>query len=389
GPGAGRHGGQVVASGTPADITAQPGSLTGDYLARRITIPLPPGRRAPGSRAVTIRGARQNNLQDITVRLPLGLLLAVTGVSGSGKSSLIFDILDHAARRRLYGAAEPPGDCDAVEGLEQLDRVITIDQAHIGRIPRSNAATYSDAFTPIRAAFAAAPDARASGFSARQFSFNVPGGRCEHCQGAGVLSILRHFLPDVAVRCPTCRGRRFTPETLAVHYRGLDISQVLDLTVEEALALFQEVPAARARLQVLSDVGLGYLQLGQPATTLSGGEAQRVKLARELGRRGSGRTLYLLDEPTTGLHLADTARLLSVLQRLVDAGSSVIVVEHNLELIKAADWIIDLGPEGGAAGGKLVAEGTPEQVAALPGSHTGRYLKEILALYNEVGAGGG
>jgi excinuclease ABC subunit A len=296
-------------------------------------------------------------------------------VSGSGKSSLVFDTLDRALRQRLYSAGDLPGEHDAIEGVEYLDKVITIDQAHIGRIPRSNAATYSDAFTPIRTAFAATPEARRLGFSARHFSFNVPGGRCERCEGAGVLTVKMQLLPDVEIRCPACHGRRFTRQTLGVHYREHDISQVLDLTVEEALDLFTDVPAARSRLQVLSDVGLGYLQLGQPATTLSGGETQRVKLAKELGRRVTGRTLYLLDEPTTGLHLADTARLLGMLQRLVEAGNSVIVVEHNMELVKAADWVIDLGPEGGAAGGRLIAQGTPEQVAQDPDSYTGQALK--------------
>jgi len=273
---------------------------------------------------------------------------------------------------------EEPGEHDGIDGLEALQKIISIDQEHIGRMPRSNVATYSDTFTPIRDAFAATPEARRRRLSARHFSFNVPGGRCERCEGAGVLTVKMHFLPDVEVRCPVCHGRRFTPETLDVDYHGQDISQVLDLTVEEALGLFQEVPSAVSRLQVLSDVGLGYLQLGQPATTLSGGEAQRVKLAKELGRRGSAHTLYLLDEPTTGLHLADTGLLLGVLQRLVDAGNTVIVVEHNLELVKAADWVIDLGPEGGAAGGRLMAEGTPEHIAASPASYTGQYLKEIL-----------
>jgi excinuclease ABC subunit A len=378
GPGGGKHGGQVVAAGTPAEIAAQPGSLTGDYLARRVSIPVPPRRRIPGNKAITIHGARQHNLQDITVRLPLGLLVAVTGVSGSGKSSLVFDILDRAIRQRLYGSSEASGEHDAIEGCEYLDKIVTIDQEHIGRIPRSNAATYSDIFTPIRATFAATSEARRHGLSARNFSFNVPGGRCERCEGSGFLTVKMHFLPDVEVRCPACHGRRFTRETLAVRYRDHDISQVLDLTIEEALALFKDIPAARSRLQVLSDVGLGYLQLGQPATTLSGGEAQRIKLAKELGRRVTGRVLYLLDEPTTGLHLADTARLLGVLQRLVDAGNTVIFVEHNLELVKAADWVIDLGPEGGAAGGKLVAQGTPEQIAQAPGSYTGQSLREIL-----------
>ena len=376
GPGAGKHGGQVVAAGTPEQVIQQKGSLTADYLAGRASIPVPERRRQPTGQALTVHGARQHNLQNLTVSFPLGLLVAVTGVSGSGKSSLVFDVLDRAVRRRLNGSSEQPGEHNSIEGLEHLDKIITIDQEHIGRIPRSNAATYSDTFTPIREAFAATPAARKLGYSARHFSFNVPGGRCERCQGAGVLTVKMHFMPDVEVRCPTCHGRRFTRETLTVHYGDHDISQVLDMTVEEALALFQDVPAARFRLQVLSDVGLGYLQLGQPATTLSGGEAQRVKLAKELGRRGKGHTLYLLDEPTTGLHLADTARLLGVLQRLVDAGNTVIVVEHNLELIQAADWVIDLGPEGGAAGGKLVAQGTPEQIAQAAGSYTGQCLRE-------------
>ncbi|MGI5837016.1 MAG: excinuclease ABC subunit UvrA, partial [Chloroflexota bacterium] len=381
GPGAGKHGGQVVAAGTPAEIASQPESITGDYLAGRASIVVPVRRRSPNDKAITIRGAREHNLQDITVRIPLGLLVAVTGVSGSGKSSLVFDILDRALRRHLgSGSGEVPGDHDSIEGCEQIDRVITIDQQHIGRIPRSNAATYSDTFTPIRAAFAATPEARSRGLSTRHFSFNVPGGRCGRCEGAGVLTVKMQLLPDVEVRCPACHGRRFTRELLEVRYRGHDISEVLDMTVEEALELFEDVPAARSRLQVLSDVGLGYLQLGQPATTLSGGEAQRVKLAKELGRRVTGRALYLLDEPTTGLHLADVARLLGVLQRLVDAGNTVVVVEHNLELVKAADWVIDLGPEGGAAGGRLIAEGTPEQVAQTPGSYTGQCLRKILGL---------
>jgi excinuclease ABC subunit A len=379
GPGAGKHGGQVVAAGSPAAVAAQPGSLTGAYLAGRAAIPIPPRRRAPGARAITIHGARHHNLRDLTVRLPLGVLLAVTGVSGSGKSSLVFDILDPAIRRRLYGAGEAPGAHDSIAGIDQIDKIITIDQAHIGRLPRSNAATYSDTFTPIRDAFAATPEARRRGFAARHFSFNVPGGRCERCEGTGVLVVQMQLLPDAEVPCPACHGRRFTPATLAVRYRDHDIAQVLDLTIEEALALFADVPAARARLQVLTDVGLGYLPLGQPATTLSGGEAQRVKLAKELGRRGSGHTLYLLDEPTTGLHLADTARLLGVLQRLVDAGHTVLVIEHNLELIKAADWVIDLGPEGGAGGGQLIAQGPPEQIAQTPGSYTGQCLRHLLS----------
>ena len=379
GPGAGKHGGQVVAQGSTQEVANTPGSITGDYLSGRACIAIPGQRREPKDGWITLRGARQHNLKDITVRFPLGVLSVVTGVSGSGKSSLLFDILDRALRRKLYGAGEIQGDHEAVEGTELIDKVITIDQYHIGRLPRSNAATYTDTFTPIREAYAATTDAKRMGYSAKQFSFNVAGGRCERCLGAGTLSVQMHFLPEVEVRCPVCHGRRFTPETLAVHYEGYDISQVLDLTVEEALELFKEIPAARSRLQVLSDVGLGYLQLGQPATTLSGGEAQRIKLAKELGRRGKGHTLYLLDEPTTGLHLADTTRLLGVLQRLLQANHTVIVIEHNLELIKVADWVIDLGPEGGAAGGRLVAEGTPEQVAQVAESYTGQYLKRILS----------
>jgi excinuclease ABC subunit A len=378
GPGAGKHGGQIVAAGTPAEVIQVEDSLTGAFIAGKMTVQLPERHRDPNQMSLTIHGARQFNLQNLTVRIPLGLLVAVTGVSGSGKSSLIFDILDRAARRHLNDTGGLPGDHDFIAGWEYIDKVITIDQDHIGRIPRSNAATYSDTFTPIREAFAATPEAQEKKISARHFSFNVPGGRCERCEGAGTLTVKMHFLPDVEVRCPACHGHRFKRETLAVKYRGYDISQVLNMSVEEALALFADVPAAVSRLQVMSDVGLGYLQLGQPATTLSGGEAQRVKLAKELGRRATGRTLYLLDEPTTGLHLADTARLLLVLQRLVDTGNSVIVVEHNLDFVKAADWVIDLGPEGGVAGGQLLAEGTPEHVAQVAASYTGQYLRKIL-----------
>ncbi|HET9979106.1 MAG TPA: excinuclease ABC subunit UvrA, partial [Ktedonobacterales bacterium] len=379
GPGAGKHGGRIVATGTPAEVVESPESLTGAYLAGRMSVPMPATRRTPTEKALTIHGAREHNLQNVSVRLPLGLLVAVTGMSGSGKSSLVFDILDRAGRQRFYGASEEPGAHEAISGWEHLDKVITIDQEHIIRMPRSNAATYSDAFTPIREAFAATPDARQRKMTARQFSFNVPGGRCDRCEGTGTLTVKMSFLPDVEVLCPVCHGRRFKPETLAVTYRDHDIAQVLDMTIEEALALFADVPAVASRLGVMVDVGLGYLRLGQPATTLSGGEAQRVKLAKELGRRGAGRTLYLLDEPTTGLHPADTSRLLALLQRLVDAGNTVIVVEHNLDLIKAADWLIDLGPEGGAAGGRIIAEGTPEQVAETPGSFTGECLRRVLA----------
>ncbi len=377
GPGAGIHGGQVVAAGTPAEVAGAEQSVTGAFLAAKQSIPLPPQRRAPAEKMLVIHGARQNNLNNLTVRIPLGCMVAVTGVSGSGKSSLIFDILGRAAHARFSGASDPPGEYDSIDGFEFLDKVITIDQAHVGRIPRSNAATYSDTFTPIREAFAATPEAKKNKLAARHFSFNVPGGRCERCEGAGTLAVKMHFLPEVEVRCPVCRGRRFNRETLAIKYRGHDISDVLEMTVEEALDVFSEIPAAVSRLKVMQDVGLDYLQLGQPATTLSGGEAQRIKLARELGRRATGQTLYLLDEPTTGLHLADTARLLVVLQRLVEAGNSVIVVEHHLDLIKTADWVIDLGPEGGAGGGQLLAEGTPERLAGIQSSYTGRCLQAM------------
>jgi excinuclease ABC subunit A len=378
GPGAGKHGGQVVAQGAPAMVAAIEASLTGAYLAGSSSVPIPSRRRMPSKKALVIRGATEHNLKNLTVSIPLGLLVTVTGVSGSGKSSLIFSILDRAARQRLHGAADQPGAHESISGWEHIDKVITIDQSHVGRIGRSNAATYADIFTPIREAFAATPEAKRAGVKPRLFSFNVPGGRCERCEGAGTLAVKMHFLPEVEVRCPACHGRRFKRETLAFHYGGYDISQVLEMTVEEALALFANVPAAASRLQVMADVGLGYVQLGQPATTLSGGEAQRVKLAKELGRRSAGRTLYLLDEPTTGLHPADTARLLLVLQRLVDAGNSVVVVEHNLDLIAAADWVIDLGPEGGAEGGCLLAAGAPDDVAQVQESYTGQFLQAML-----------
>jgi len=378
GPGGGKYGGQVVAIGSPEQVAHQCGSITGDYLAGRASIAYPHKRRNPSEQSITIRGARQHNLKDITVRLPLGLLVAVTGVAGAGKSSLIFDLLDRAVRQHLYSASETPVDYDTIEGWEILNEIVTIDQQPLRKMPSSNAATYTGIFTPIRKAFAATPDAKRLGFSAGHFSFNVPGGRCEHCQGTGVLAVEMHFMPDVVVPCPACRGRRYRVETLSVQYRGQNISQVLGLTMEEALVLFREIPAVVSRLQVLCEVGLGYLQLGQPATTLSGGEAQRVKLAKELGQQVMGHSLYLLDEPTTGLHLADTARLLGVLQRLVDAGNSVVVVEHNLELVKAVDWVIDLGPEGGKAGGRVVAEGSPETVAGVEESYTGRFLRELL-----------
>lgn len=380
GPGAGKHGGRIVAAGTPDEIAASTESVTGQYLSGSLSVPVPTERRSGHGQLLIIRGAREHNLKNITVKFPLGTLIAVTGPSGSGKSSLMFDILDRAARQRFFGATDRPGDHAAIEGWEYLDKIITIDQTPIGRSPRSNAATYTDAFTPMREVFAALPEAKQLGLTAKHFSFNVAGGRCERCEGAGVLTMNMHFLPDVEVRCPACHGQRFKREVLAVKYRGYHVAQVLDMSIEEALPLFQDVPAVAARLSLMAEVGLGYLQLGQPATTLSGGEAQRVKLAKELGRRAVGRTLYLLDEPTTGLHAADVAHLLKLLQRLVKAGNTVVVIEQNLELIRAADWIIDLGPEGGQAGGYLIAEGTPEQIAKVGASVTGRFLQKQPAL---------
>ena len=382
GPGAGRLGGQIVAEGTPDSVARTPASITGQYLAGTAAIRVPASRRpAEGGQGLTIRGAREHNLKGITAYFPQRTLIAVTGVSGSGKSSLMFDILDRAGRQRFRaaGATEQPGAHDGIDGWEHFDKIITIDQNPIGRSTRSNAATYTDAFTAIRELFAAQPAARQLGLTAQHFSFNVPGGRCDRCEGAGVLAVEMHFLPDVQVRCPACHGRRFKREVLAVKYKGYDIAQALDLTIEEALSLFGEVPAAKARLGLMAETGMGYLQLGQPASTFSGGEAQRVKLAKELARRSTGRTLYLLDEPTTGLHPADTAHLILLLQRLVDAGNTVIVVEHNLDVVKCADWVIDLGPEGGEAGGQIIAEGTPEMIAACPESITGQMLKKRLS----------
>jgi len=378
GPGAGKHGGQVVAAGSPEEICRHEGSPTAAYLSGRASLPLRAVRREDRGELV-VRGARVHNLKNFTARFPLGRLVVVTGVSGSGKSSLMFDILDLAARQRYYGSRQTPGPHDGIEGWEHISRVVTVDQTPIGRIPRSNAATYTEVFTAIRETFAGLEEARRAGLKARHFSFNVPGGRCERCEGAGVLSVNMHFLPDVQVRCPACKGKRFQKAVLGVKYRGADIASVLEMTIEEAFGLFQDVPEIAGKLGLLVEVGLGYLQLGQPATTLSGGEAQRVKLAKELARGGSGHNLYLLDEPTTGLHCADVARLLALLQKLVDAGNSVIVVEHHLELIRCVDWLIDLGPEGGAAGGHLIASGTPEEVARCEQSHTGRCLRALLA----------
>jgi excinuclease ABC subunit A len=377
GPGGGRLGGQIVAEGPPSAVAQTPGSITGQYLAGTARVLIPASRRPVSGKGLTIRGAREHNLKGITACFPQRTLTAVTGVSGSGKSSLMLDILDRAACQRFYGASVQPGAHEGIDGWEHFDKIITIDQNPVGRSARSNAATYTDAFTAIREVFAAQPAARQLGLTAQRFSFNVPGGRCDRCEGAGVLSVEMHFLPDVQVRCPACHGRRFKREVLAVKYKDHDIAQVLELTIEEALSLFVSIPPAKARLELMAETGMGYLQLGQPASTFSGGEAQRVKLAKELARRSTGRTLYLLDEPTTGLHPADTAHLVRLLQRLVDAGNTVIVVEHNLDVVKCADWVIDLGPEGGEAGGHIIAEGTPEAVAACPESITGQMLKKL------------
>jgi excinuclease ABC subunit A len=381
GPGAGRHGGHIVAEGTLAQVLQSERSLTAAYLRGDREIPTPKQRRAPVDGGfLTVRGAREHNLRDIDVRFPLGTFTAVTGVSGSGKSTLLTDILFASLSRHFYGARVLPGDHDGIDGLEHIDKVVDIDQSAIGRTPRSNPATYTGLFTPIRSLFAELPESKMRGYSPGRFSFNVKGGRCESCQGDGLLKIEMHFLPDVYVPCDACRGRRYNRETLEVFYRGRTIADVLDMTVDEALEFFDPVPNIRHKLQTLSDVGLGYIHLGQSATTLSGGEAQRVKLATELSRRDTGRTFYMLDEPTTGLHFEDVRMLLNVLHRLVERGNTVVVIEHNLEVIKTADWIIDLGPEGGAGGGLVVAEGTPEEVAANPVSHTGRFLGDVLGL---------
>jgi excinuclease ABC subunit A len=370
-------GGRVVAQGAVADIVKSKSSVTGRYLAGVERIFLPRQPRSPSGQ-LSIRGARENNLKNLDLRLPLGVFCAVTGVSGAGKSSLITQILVPALRRELHGASAAIGEHDGIDGVDQLDKIIVIDQEPIGRTPRSSPATYTKAFDLIRDLFAQLPEARAFGYGPGRFSFNVKGGRCESCEGAGVRGIEMHFLPDVYVRCETCRGRRYNEATLRLGFRGKSIADVLDLPVHEAAALFENVPPIQRILSTLDEVGLGYVALGQPATTLSGGEAQRVKLARELARRDTGRTLYVLDEPTTGLHFEDVKRLLAVLQRLVDAGNSVLVIEHQLDVVASADWVIDLGPEGGAAGGRLIAEGTPAEVARVAASHTGRFLAKIL-----------
>ncbi len=377
GPGAGEHGGQVVAEGSYQEIMANTHSLTGDYLARRKWIPLPEKRREGNGRSLVIKGAREHTLKNVTVEIPLGKFVVVTGVSGSGKSTLITDILYRKLAQTFYRAHEEPGAHDSIEGVEELDKVIGIDQSPIGRTPRSNPVTYTGAFTGIRELFARVPEARIRGYQPGRFSLNVKGGRCEACKGEGTVKIEMNFLPDVYVPCELCQSKRYNREALEIHYKGKNIAEVLDMTVEEAIGLFAKVPSIYKKLKTLYDVGLGYIRLGQPATTLSGGEAQRVKLAAELARQGTGRTMYILDEPTTGLHFADVERLLQVLQRLVDAGNSIVVIEHNMEVMKSADWIIDLGPEGGDAGGQVIAQGTPEEVAENEQSLTANYLRRM------------
>jgi len=377
GPAAGVHGGEVVAQGTPAEVLKNPASLTGRYLSGELQIPVPAARRVP-QRWIEIVGARENNLQNLDVRIPLGVMTCVTGVSGSGKSTLTIDTLYRTLASRLNGARQRAGRCDDILGLEQLDKVIDIDQSPIGRTPRSNPATYTGVFTDIRQLFAGLPEAKVRGYKPGRFSFNVKGGRCEACQGDGILKIEMHFLPDVFVTCDTCHGARFNRETLEVKYKGKSIAEVLDMTANQAAKFFENIPRIKNKLETLRDVGLGYIKLGQSATTLSGGEAQRVKLAKELGKRATGKTIYILDEPTTGLHFADIEKLLQVLHRLVETGNTVVIIEHNLDVIKTADYLVDLGPEGGSRGGQLVAVGTPEEVARAKGSHTGAYLQAYL-----------
>ncbi|GGD58920.1 excinuclease ABC subunit UvrA [Caballeronia sp. LZ025] len=378
GPGAGEHGGVIVAQGTPNQVQKDPNSITGQYLSGKRTISYPEKRNTPDERRLRIVEAYGNNLKRVTLDLPVGLLTCVTGVSGSGKSTLINDTLQHAVAQHLYGSSTEPAPYESIEGLEHFDKVIAVDQSPIGRTPRSNPATYTGLFTPIRELFAGVPAAKERGYEAGRFSFNVKGGRCEACQGDGVLKVEMHFLPDVYVPCDVCHGKRYNRETLDIQYKGKNISEVLDLTVEAAHEFFKPVPVVARKLKTLLDVGLGYIRLGQSATTLSGGEAQRVKLSLELSKRDTGRTLYILDEPTTGLHFHDIALLLEVIHRLRDQGNTVVIIEHNLDVIKTADWVIDLGPEGGAGGGQIIAQGTPEQVAKTKASFTGRYLAPLL-----------
>ncbi len=378
GPGAGRLGGELVASGTPLEITENPASLTGRYLSGAVEIPVPAVRRSSNGKKLAIIGAAEHNLKDIDVEIPLGLLTVVTGVSGSGKSTLVNEILYRALAQQIYRSRENPGKFTAIKGMQLVDKVIRIDQSPIGRTPRSNPATYTGLFTPIRDLYAMLPESRERGYKPGRFSFNVKGGRCEACQGDGLKRIEMNFLPDVYVTCDVCRGRRYNHETLQVKYKGHSVADLLECTVEEALPLMENIPTIRPKLQTLNDVGLGYIHLGQSSTTLSGGEAQRIKLAKELSRRQTGRTFYVLDEPTTGLHFDDVRKLLDVLQRLVDLGNTVVVIEHNLDVIKTADWIIDLGPDGGEYGGRLVAAGTPEQVARSKKSYTAEALRKVI-----------
>jgi excinuclease ABC subunit A len=386
GPGAGVHGGRIVAQGTPAEIAADPASLTGQYLSGSREIAVPASRRMGNGKTLRIEGASGNNLRELDADIPLGKFVCITGVSGGGKSTLTVETLFKTAAMRLNGARHTPAPSKAIRGLEHLDKVIDIDQRPIGRTPRSNPATYTGAFTPIRDWFAGLPEAKARGYKPGRFSFNVKGGRCEACQGDGVLKVEMHFLPDVYVTCETCHGARYNRETLEIRFKGKSIADVLDMTVEDAQAFFAAVPAVREKMDALCRVGLGYIKVGQQATTLSGGEAQRVKLSKELSRRATGRTLYILDEPTTGLHFEDVRKLLEVLHELVEQGNTVVVIEHNLDVIKTADWILDLGPEGGDGGGRIVAEGTPEAVARVGASHTGRYLRPLLGMRAELAA---
>jgi excinuclease ABC subunit A len=378
GPGAGVHGGHVVAQGTPAEVEENPESLTGQYLSGKKKIAVPKKRRKGNGKMLTIRGARENNLKKVDVEIPLGMMVVVSGVSGSGKSSLINDILAKELQARLMRANTVPGKHDDIEGIQELDKAIIIDQSPIGRTPRSNPATYTGLFTPIRELFAGVPEAKLRGYGPGRFSFNVKGGRCENCAGDGIIKIEMHFLPDVYVPCEVCHGKRYNREALEIHYKGKTISDVLEMTCEQALEFFENQPAIARKLQTLVDVGLGYIGLGQPATTLSGGEAQRIKLATELSKRPTGRTVYILDEPTTGLHMADVDKLLHVLHALVDTGNSMVIIEHNLDVVKSADHLIDMGPEGGSGGGMVVATGTPEQVAKVAASHTGQFLRRML-----------